>query len=244
MPSERPKDLSPAVRRLLDRRRFLMQAAAGTVVGSLAGTMYGCAPDAKTVAAREEPRTDGRPRLPPGQRLLEQLKPMGGREGNPDPAAFHLTVSGEVSHPLSLNYTELLALPQVEQKADVHCVTGWSMFDGLWKGVAVEHLAKLAGVKSSARFAIFEAAFDYTTNVPLEEALEPSVLVAYRLNGDPFAEEHGSPVRGLVPDLYFWKSAKWLTGIRFTAEDQPGYWEVRGYNNHGDPWREERYARG
>ena len=89
---------------------------------------------------------------------------------------------------------------------------------------------------------IFEAAHGYTANVPLSYATADNALVTYRLNGKPFATEHGAPVRGLVPDLYFWKSAKWLTGIRFSKEDEPGYWETRGYNNHADPWKEERYA--
>ncbi|HEU4752505.1 MAG TPA: molybdopterin-dependent oxidoreductase, partial [Armatimonadota bacterium] len=136
----------------------------------------------------------------------------------------------------------LLAMTQVEQTCDVHCVTGWSLLDGVWRGVRVKELAERAGVKESARHVIFEAAHGYTSNVPLEEALRPTVLVAYRFGGDPLLQPHGAPVRALVPHLYFWKSAKWLTGIRFSAQDEPGYWEVRGYHNHGDPWKEERYG--
>jgi DMSO/TMAO reductase YedYZ molybdopterin-dependent catalytic subunit len=106
----------------------------------------------------------------------------------------------------------------------------------------VQELAKLARVRPDAGHVVFEAAYGYTTNVPLAEVLRPDVLVVHHLDGDPLEPAHGAPVRGLVPDLYFWKSAKWLTGIRFNRYDEPGFWEVRGYHNHGDPWLEERYS--
>jgi DMSO/TMAO reductase YedYZ molybdopterin-dependent catalytic subunit len=147
-----------------------------------------------------------------------------------------------VKTPFELDYAALLNLPQVEQEADVHCVTGWTMLGGLWRGVQVGLLAEKAGVLGEARHVIFEAAHGYTANVPLAEATAGNVQVTYRLNGRPFALQHGAPVRALVPDLYFWKSAKWLTGIRFVKNDQPGFWETRGYHNHADPWREERYG--
>jgi DMSO/TMAO reductase YedYZ molybdopterin-dependent catalytic subunit len=111
-----------------------------------------------------------------------------------------------------------------------------------WKGVPVRALAERAKVRRSARHVIFEAAHGYTSNVPIDEALAPQNLVAHRLDDRPLARAHGGPVRAVVPDLYFWKSAKWLTGIRFSARDEPGYWETRGYHDHGDPWKEERYA--
>jgi len=147
-----------------------------------------------------------------------------------------------VKKTLWLSYADLLALPQVEQNSDVHCVTGWSLFDSHWKGVRVSTIAELCGVKDSARYVIFEAAHGYTANVPMKEAMAPDVLCAHQLDGRPIPRPHGPPVRGLVPSLYFWKSAKWLTGIRFTRADEPGYWETRGYNNHADPWKEERYS--
>jgi DMSO/TMAO reductase YedYZ molybdopterin-dependent catalytic subunit len=111
-----------------------------------------------------------------------------------------------------------------------------------WTGVTIAHLAKLAKVKDTARHVIFEAAHDYTANVRLSEALAPTSLVVYKLHGGALPRPHGPPVRSLMPDLYFWKSAKWLTGIRFVARDKPGYWETRGYHNHADPWQEERYG--
>jgi DMSO/TMAO reductase YedYZ molybdopterin-dependent catalytic subunit len=121
-------------------------------------------------------------------------------------------------------------------------VTGWSVLGALWRGVAVKQLAELASVESTARHVIFEGAHGYTANVPIAEALAPDVLVAHRLDGKVLAAKHGAPVRAVVPDLYFWKSAKWLTGIKFVSRDEPGYWEVRGYHNHGNPWKEERYG--
>jgi DMSO/TMAO reductase YedYZ molybdopterin-dependent catalytic subunit len=149
-------------------------------------------------------------------------------------------VHGAVKKPFEVDYKALLELPQAQREIDVHCVTGWSMLGGLWKGVNVTTLADLAEVKPDAKYIIFEAANGYTTNVRLNEGL--AGMVTYRLDGKPLSLDHGAPVRGLVPNLYFWKSAKWITGVRFVREDQPGYWETRGYNNHADPWKEERYA--
>ncbi|HTE17094.1 MAG TPA: molybdopterin-dependent oxidoreductase, partial [Armatimonadota bacterium] len=217
-------------------------ALAGTVVAVIAGCGYEQASVDETRQAATQKRPDGNPRLPPGQQLIKRLKPMGGEEGDPSPSNFRMKVHGEVEKPLDLDYAALLALPRTVQTCDVHCVTRWSVLDSEWTGVRVDHLAELAGVKPGARHVIFEAAHGYTANVPLKEALLPNVLVAYRHHGDPLEQAHGSPVRALVPDLYFWKSAKWLTGIRFVREDEPGYWETRGYHNHADPWREERFG--
>ncbi len=225
--------------KLMSRRRFIEQAAAGTVITALCGGLYYLLDDE---LARAETRADGRERVPPGQRVIKKLKPMGGEEGDPSPSAFKLSVHGEVEEPFTLDYKELSGMPQTTKKTDVHCVTGWTVLDAEFQGVLVKELAARAKVKKGARYAIFEAAHGYTANVPLREALKPASMVVHRLDGSPLADSHGAPVRGLVPDLYFWKSAKWLTGIRFVAKDEPGYWEVRGYNNHGDPWKEERYA--
>jgi len=241
--SRRPDiDRFPEMGPAWERRQFLKTAAAGTAFLALGGALVRLASDDLTREARAAKREDGKKRLPPGQRVIETLKPMGGEEGDGSVKSFNLKVHGAVKTPFELDYAALLKLPQVEQKADVHCVTGWSMLDGLWKGVQLSLLAEKAGVKDEAKHVIFEAAHGYTANVPIKEALVPGGMVTYRLNGKPFALKHGAPVRGLVPDLYFWKSAKWLTGIRFVKADEPGYWETRGYNNHADPWKEERYA--
>jgi DMSO/TMAO reductase YedYZ molybdopterin-dependent catalytic subunit len=224
------------------RRTFLKQLATGSVIVAFGGGLFEVLGDDTTRKARAQTRSDGRPRLPPGQKVIRALRPMGGSPGDPSPGALRLRVHGEVEKELVLDFAQLLALPQVDQHSDVHCVTTWSMLDVRWRGVQVAHLARLAGVKSSARHVIFEAAQGYTANVPLAEALAPDVIVAHQLDGLPLPRPHGPPVRAVVPGLYFWKSAKWLTGIRFVTRDEPGYWEVRGYHNHGDPWGEERYS--
>jgi DMSO/TMAO reductase YedYZ molybdopterin-dependent catalytic subunit len=228
----------PELRRAWDRRQFVKSAAVGTAIVALGGAFLRIAGDDLTRAAR----ADGKSRLPPGQRALDALRAMGGVEGDSDVRAFRLRVHGQVKSPFEIDYAGLLKLPQVEKAADVHCVTGWSLIGGLWKGVQIATLAEKAGMKADARFVIFEAAHGYTANVPLKEATADTAMVTYRLNGKPLALQHGAPVRGLVPDLYFWKSAKWITGVRFSTTDQPGYWETRGYNNHADPGKEERYA--
>jgi len=217
----------------------LRASAAGTVLVALGGTYVLAADDDPR---GKEKRPDGRVRLPPGQRILDALKPMGGDPGDPSAAAFRMRVHGEVETPLDLDFKALTALTATEITCDVHCVTGWSVLGSKWTGVRVSELAKLAKVKASARHVIFEAANGYTANVRLAEAMAPDVAVVYRFQGGPLPRPHGPPVRSLVPDLYFWKSAKWLTGIRFVARDQPGYWETRGYHNHADPWTEERYG--
>ncbi len=242
-PRDRPDlDRYPELAKAWERRSFLKSAAVGTAFMALGGALVRIAADDLTREARAATRPDGRPRLPPGQRVIEYLRPMGGEEGDGDVRRFRLRVHGLVKTPLDLDYAALLKLAQVTKEADVHCVTGWSMLGGQWKGVQIAALAEAAGVTGDARHVIFEAAHGYTANVPIKEATTDNCLVTYRLNGKPFAKQHGAPVRALIPDLYFWKSAKWLTGIRFVKDDRPGYWETRGYHNHADPWREQRYG--
>lgn len=224
----------------MGRRRFIRSAASGTVIVALGA--YFLLDDDLTREARAQTRDDGRPRVPPGQRVIRALKPMGGEPGDPNPGHLKLRIHGEVENPFVLSFSELLRLPQVDKAVDVHCVTGWTALDQRCRGVSIKALSERARVKGSARYVIFEAAHGYTSNMPLKEALSPSSLVAHRLNGQDLPRAHGGPLRAVVPDLYFWKSAKWLTGIRFASRDEPGYWEVRGYNNHGDPWREQRYS--
>lgn len=240
-------DLEPTVSdvfhpKMTGRRDILRAMTAGSVLIALGGATYVVVGDEKTRQARKLKLADGRPRLPPNQHLIERIRPMGGEEGDPSPGAFRLKVYGEVDAPYELDFAGLLAMPQITQTCDVHCVTKWSLFDSHWTGVKLADLAARAKVKASAHYVIFEAAFGYTANVLLREALRPNVLVAHKYEGTPLARAHGAPVRALVPDLYFWKSAKWLTGIRFAASDAPGYWETRGYHNHADPWAEERYS--
>ena len=239
-PPSHPEDLFiPS----MGRRTFLRRVAgAGTAVLAIGGGTYVFASEEEERKARGTQRADGKPRLPPSQYLLKRLRPMGGEEGDPSPGAFRIKVYGEVEAPFEIDFAELLKMPQTEQTCDVHCVTKWTMLDAKWTGVRVSELAARAKPKSSARHVVFEAAHGYTSNVPLKEALAPNVLVAHKHEGSPLARPHGAPVRALVPDLYFWKSAKWLKAIRFVSRDEPGYWETRGYHNHADPWAEERYG--
>lgn len=229
------------IKRITESRRdFVKKAAAGTLFAALGG--YYLFDDSLTSEARAQRLPDGRPRLPPGQRVLSSLRPMGGEAGDARLSAFRLRVHGDVERPFSVTFAELLAMPQVEPRVDVHCVTGWSVLGARVKGVRFSELARRAGVRPTARFVVFEAAHGYTANTPIRDALAPDAIVAHALDGSPLARTHGGPARGIVPSLYFWKSAKWITGVRFVARDEPGYWETRGYHNVGDPWREQRYG--
>lgn len=235
-------DETKMLARRMERRDFIKKAGAGTLLVALGGGLYRIVSDDLTRKAAAQVRDDGRKRLPPGQKVLESLKPMGGQPGSAKTSEFSLKVHGEVDKPFTLNFEELMKMAQVEQNADVHCVTGWSMLGGLWKGVQVSELAKRAGIKKSAHFVILESAHGYTANISLDEALKPNVLVTHSLDGRPLKRANGAPVRALVPDRYFWKSSKWLTGIRFAKRDDPGYWETRGYHNIADPWKEQRFG--
>ncbi len=225
----------------MDRREFIRNAAAGSAVMSLGG-LWWALDDERTDAVAGELRPDGRLVLPPGQRAVSRLRPMDGVPGSAKASEFLLRVHGEVDNPLELTLAELLALEQVDRRLDVHCVTGWSALGVMWRGVPIRVLAAMAGVRDSARHVIFEAPHYYTANVPMSEAMKPTCLVAHRAEGRPLRRSHGAPARALIPDRYFWKSAKWLTGIRFSTADAPGYWETRGYHNNADPWRQERHG--
>jgi DMSO/TMAO reductase YedYZ molybdopterin-dependent catalytic subunit len=236
------RDPKNPLARLIERRQFIKRAGAGTLLVAMGGGLYRLASDDLTRKARAQVRGDGRPRLPPGQKVLQSLKPMGGEPGSPRHQDFRLRVHGEVERSFTLDFEGLMKLPQTKQNADVHCVTGWSLLGGLWEGVQLRTIAEIAGLKKSANFVIFEAAHGYTANIDRKEALKSNVMIVHSLNGRPFQRQHGAPVRSLVPDRYFWKSAKWLTGIRFVKRDEPGYWETRGYHNVADPWKEQRHG--
>ncbi|MDH4120102.1 MAG: sulfite oxidase-like oxidoreductase [Deltaproteobacteria bacterium] len=184
-----------------------------------------------------------KPRVPPGQTQTGKFPVLDlGIRPLFDPVRWRFTVNGLAARPMELDWTAFQALPRVRAQADFHCVTGWSRLDVDWGGVAMAELARLAQPLPEARFVVAWCADGYTTNLPLAEALAANVLLADTLDGQPLPLEHGGPVRLVVPDLYAWKSAKFLTGLTFLAQDQPGYWEQRGYHNHGDPWTEERYG--
>lgn len=183
-------------------------------------------------------------RLPPGQILTRKWPVLHyGRVPRLELATWRLRVWGAVEHPYELTWEAFAALPHERVACDIHCVTSWSRFDCEFEGVPVSALLARARPRPAAAFALIHAAPDYTTNLPLADLDRPGTLVADGFAGEPLPPEHGGPARLLVPHLYLWKSAKWITGIELLEEDQPGFWEQNGYHMRGDPWREERYGR-
>ena len=152
---------------------------------------------------------------------------------------WDFTISGELDQPRRWTWDEFRALPAEEITADIHCVTKWSKLDTAWQGVRVDTL--LEGIETSAAYTVAFSDGGYTTNVPLEDLTGGKAWVAFGYDGEPLEPQHGGPARMLVPHLYFWKSAKWVRGLRLTVADEPGFWETNGYHNYGDPWREQRY---
>jgi len=193
---------------------------------------------------RSRPRRTGRDRLPPGQKLIGARFPVLDLGFKPDfnPKTWRLRVHGEVKNPQEFTFEQLLKLPKTVITADFHCVTHWSKYDVPWGGVRFVDLCEIVQPTDAAAFVITECADGYTTNNPLEELWDEKVLLAYELDGAPLPREHGWPVRMMIPHLYAWKGGKFVRGLRFQDGDEPGFWETRGYHNHGDPWREERYS--
>jgi DMSO/TMAO reductase YedYZ molybdopterin-dependent catalytic subunit len=157
------------------------------------------------------------------------------------PDTYRFKVWGAVETPIELTWDELQALPHTRLTTDIHCVTTWSRYDNDWEGIAIREILERVKPLPSARFVMEHSWTGYTTNVPLASLASGDVLVALKHDGEPLAPEHGGPVRLVMPQLYFYKSAKWLSGLEFMEEDRPGFWEVRGYSNSADPWKEERY---
>lgn len=185
----------------------------------------------------------GMPKEPPGQNVFEKHEwPVLDLGDTPavTPETWRLVVDGAVEAPLELSYQDLLALPQVDEEADFHCVTGWSILDLAFRGVRFETIAALARPTAAATHVMTHASDGYSTNLPLEEALKPDVLLVHTVEGKPLTREHGGPVRIVVPQLYAWKGAKWLTRIELLTHDRRGYWEIRGYSNTAHPWRDDR----
>ncbi|MBA2449280.1 MAG: sulfite oxidase-like oxidoreductase [Chloroflexi bacterium] len=181
-------------------------------------------------------------RLPPGQYATEKWPVLHyGAVPKFDQASWDFRISGLVEEPVRLTYDEFMALPRKTVTRDVHCVTRWSMFDSEWEGVPFLEAVKLVKVQPEAQVVIVHAENNYTTNLPLPDVMRDDVLFVYRRNGEDIAREHGWPLRLFVPHLYFWKSAKWVRGLEFVAQDRPGFWEGYGYHMRGDPWNEERY---
>jgi DMSO/TMAO reductase YedYZ molybdopterin-dependent catalytic subunit len=179
-------------------------------------------------------------RVPPGQYVSRDFPVLSA---GPTPYTpldeWSFLISGAVKRPVSWTWQELLALPAETPTVDIHCVTKWSKLDTTWKGVPIDAL--LAAVDTSAMYVSAWSDGGYTTNLPLEDVTGGRAWIAYEFDGKPLELEHGGPARLLVPHLYFWKSAKWVRGLELLEHDRPGFWEVYGYHNYGDPWKEQRY---
>lgn len=145
--------------------------------------------------------------------------------------------------PLRLSFAEVLKLPRMSETADFHCVTGWSRLDNKWDGILFKTIADAARPKPEVRFVTFECSDGYTTSLPLADLLAGNVMLAYSLDGQMLEAQHGGPLRMVIPDKYGYKSAKWVETIRFTIDEEVGYWEQRGYSDTADPWKEDRYSR-
>lgn len=189
----------------------------------------------------QEVDAEGVPRVPPGQHVVESWPVM---VTNPSPRSiedWEFLVSGEVEKELLFDWEQFQELPMIDQVSDMHCVTGWTLLNVEWKGIRMGDLLDMAGLTADAKYVITDCEHGYTTNIPLQDAQLPTVLVVSGVYGGPLPQEHGGPVRGFVPHKYGYKSGKWATGLRVTKEDEPGYWETKGYSNSADVWSQDRY---
>jgi DMSO/TMAO reductase YedYZ molybdopterin-dependent catalytic subunit len=219
------------------------------LAGLLARLGKGLAKEGAELLGSGPPNRHGAPRLPVGQHEVRTWPRLDlGTIPDLSPATWTLTLDGLVERPTTLDWAAFQALPQVEDTSDFHCVTTWSRVDNRWRGVRFSTLAALVRPRPGARFVLCEGADQagsgepYTTNLSLERALDPDVLLVHTWEGQPLPREHGGPVRMVTPRLYAWKGAKWIVRITFLAEDHPGFWEVRGYSNTADPWRDDRHG--
>jgi DMSO/TMAO reductase YedYZ molybdopterin-dependent catalytic subunit len=182
-------------------------------------------------------------RLPPGQHIVRDWPVLDlGRQPEVSRERWRLKVGGMVARPVTLDWAAFMALPQTDLRSDIHCVTSWSRYDNDWQGVAARDLLDLVQPRDESAALMLHGYDGYTTNVTLADFAAPGVLLAHGWQGQPLTKAHGGPVRLVVPHLYFWKSAKWISGIDLLGADKPGFWESSGYHLRGDPWSEERYS--
>ena len=180
-------------------------------------------------------------RLPPGQYIVRDFPVLSAGPTPHTPLSrWTFSITGEIDEPRQWTWEQFRALPTETVTKDIHCVTKWSKFDTVWEGVSVDTL--LDGVDTAAEYVLAFSDGGYTTNIPLQDLTEGKAWVAIAFGGEPLEPEHGGPARLLVPHLYFWKSAKWVRGLRLMSENSPGFWETYGYHDYGDPWREQRYS--
>ncbi|MCA0170950.1 sulfite oxidase-like oxidoreductase [Bacillus sp. RAR_GA_16] len=182
-------------------------------------------------------------RLPPGQVLTERFPIL--HEGEVpvyDMTTWDLKVFGKLAQEITVDYEDLLALPQKQVTCDIHCVTRWSRFDNTFEGVLMKDFMKELGIHPESEYVMLHGDHDYTTNIHLHDLIQDNVLLAHSVDGEKLTAKHGYPLRLVVPHLYFWKSIKWIRGIEFISEDAPGFWEQNGFHNHADPFKEERFS--
>lgn len=241
-----------------DKDHPLLGGAEGSVLGNIkkklidtkekwAAEGRGLSDEAKSGNPREESmvghNSAGQNRLPPGQRLTKDwpVLDLGVQPAVPKDQ-WTFSASGLIENPISWSWDDFMAQPQVTLTTDIHCVTTWSRYDNIWDGVTAKQFLSVVKPKPEAKFLIFHSHDGYTTNVPLARFDDDDVMLAHRWNGEDIARGHGGPMRPVIPKLYLWKSAKWVKHVTFLDKDAPGFWEVRGYHNQGDPWKEERYG--
>ncbi|MEE9273716.1 MAG: sulfite oxidase-like oxidoreductase [bacterium] len=182
-------------------------------------------------------------RIPPGQTVTEKWPVLQfGPVPSVNPAKWDFRVFGEVEEEVRFTYEEFTSMPAADVECDIHCVTHWSRMDNVFHGVLFNEFLKRVRLKPSAKFVIVHCEKGYTTNLPLEACRDDDVLWAWQHEGKDISADHGWPLRLVVPKRYFWKSAKWVRGVEFSAVDKPGFWERAGYHNEGHPFREERYS--
>jgi DMSO/TMAO reductase YedYZ molybdopterin-dependent catalytic subunit len=190
---------------------------------------------------RRQPDAAGR--IPPGQHLVGDFPVLSA---GPTPQIrlddWQLTIYGLVREPVAWNWAQFNQLPTQSFTVDIHCVTKWSKLDTHWQGVSVDTLLEHVELDPTARFVTAHSYGGYTTNMPLTDLLNGRAFIGFQYDGKPLSPEHGGPARLVVPDLYLWKSAKWVRGLELMAEDRRGFWESLGYSNKADPWKEQRYS--
>jgi DMSO/TMAO reductase YedYZ molybdopterin-dependent catalytic subunit len=183
-----------------------------------------------------------RRRLPPGQYLTNDYPVLSAGPTPHTPLdRWSFTIEGLVREPVTWNWQEFTALPAQDFTVDISCVTKWTHLDMRWRGISLDVLLEHVQLDPKAAFAIAYSDGGYTTNLPIEDIVNGQSFIAWEYDGSPLAPEHGGPARMVVPHLYFWKSAKWIRGIRLQEHDERGFWESFGYHDRGDPWKEQRY---
>ena len=190
---------------------------------------------------REPPEISNR--IPPGQHLTDDFPVLSaGPTPRIDMSKWKFTLKVGPRPIAEWNWDEFNALPQSKLTRDIHCVTTWSKLNTAWEGVAIDDLFAAANLAPPTGFVLAHGYDGYSTNVPVADLTASKAMVALKYEGKPLTPDHGGPARLLVPHLYFWKSAKWISGLQFTEKDEAGFWELRGYHMYGDPWREQRYS--